>query len=41
MNKVLEIKVLSICEKLLPKTSEYDNKEIIKLLADIRKSLET
>ena len=40
MIKSLELKVLEMCEKLLPKTSERSNKALIDLLAEVRKGLE-
>lgn len=40
MIKSLELKVLEMCEKLLPKTSERGNKALIDLLAEVRKGLE-
>ena len=40
MIKALELKVLEMCEKLLPKTSERSNKAMIDLFAEIRKELE-
>jgi hypothetical protein len=39
MIKALELKLLDMCDKLLPKTSESSNKALIQLLADIRKEL--
>lgn len=38
--KALELKLLDMCEKLLPKTTERGNKGLVELLADIRKQLE-
>ena len=40
MDKTLELKLLGIVEKLLPKTQYSDNKELKKLLKEIRKDLE-
>lgn len=40
MIKTLELKVLEMCEKLLPKTSERSNKALTDLFAEIRKELE-
>lgn len=39
MIKALELKLLDMCEKLLPKTTERSNKALIDLLADMRKEL--
>lgn len=39
MKKELELRVLEMCEKLLPKTTERDNKALKDLLAGIRKEL--
>jgi len=39
MIKALELKLLDMCEKLLPKTTERSNKTLIDLLADMRKEL--
>lgn len=39
MLKKLELSMLEMCEKLLPKTSERSNPDIKKLLAEIRKEL--
>ena len=36
----LELKLLEMCESLLPKTTERSNKALIDLLADIRRGLE-
>ncbi len=38
--KALELKLLDMCEKLLPKTREHGNKTLVDLLADIRKELQ-
>jgi hypothetical protein len=38
--KQLELKLLDMCEKLLPKTTERSNKALVDLLASIRKELE-
>lgn len=40
MKAALELKLLDMCEKLLPKTKESDNEPLKKLLKDIRKDLE-
>jgi len=40
MKATLELKLLDMCEKLLPKTTERSNPELKKLLSEIRKSLE-
>ena len=40
MDKILELKLLDIVEKLLPKTQYADNKELKNLLKEIRKDLE-
>jgi hypothetical protein len=39
MIKALELKVLDMCEKLLPKTSERSNKALTDLFEEIRKEL--
>lgn len=39
MIKALELKLLDMCEKLLPKTTERSNKALIDLLAEMRKEL--
>jgi hypothetical protein len=36
----LELKVLDMCEKLLPSTSMRNNKELAALLSEIRTQLE-
>lgn len=36
----LQLMLLGMCEKLLPKTSEHGNQALITLLKDIRKQLE-
>lgn len=36
----LEMRLLEMCEKLLPKTTEHSNSTLKGLLADIRKNLE-
>jgi hypothetical protein len=38
--KELELRVLEMCEALLPKTTERSNTALKQLLADIRKQLE-
>lgn len=38
--KELELRVLEMCEALLPKTTERSNAALKQLLADIRKKLE-
>lgn len=38
--KKLELRLLEMCENLLPKTTEKGNKTLQTLLADIRKQLE-
>ncbi len=38
--KELELQLLGMCEKLLPKTTERSNTALLKLLSDIRKQLE-
>ena len=40
MMKELELKLLEMCEDLLPKTSQKNNKQLNDLLKEIRKSLE-
>jgi len=40
MVKELELRLLEMCESLLPKTTQKNNKQLIDLLKDIRKSLE-
>jgi hypothetical protein len=40
MVKALELKILEMCEKLLPKTTERSNPALQTLLSDIRKELE-
>jgi hypothetical protein len=40
MVKSLEMRVLEMCEKLLPKTSERSNSALLDLMKDIRKQLE-
>ena len=40
MKKELELRVLEMCEKVLPKTSMSESATLKKLLADIRKDLE-
>jgi hypothetical protein len=39
MNKELELRVLKMCESLLPNTTKHNNKKMITLLADIRAAL--
>jgi hypothetical protein len=36
----LELKLLAMCEALLPKTTERSNQTLINLLKDMRKTLE-
>lgn len=36
----LELKLLEMCESLLPKTTERSNQALITLLKDMRKTLE-
>jgi len=38
--KELELKLLTMCEQLLPKTSMRSDKSLVDLLAKIRKELE-
>ena len=38
--KALELKLLEMCESLLPKTSEKNNLTLINLLKEIRETLE-
>lgn len=40
MKKELELKLLQMCEYLLPKTTERSNTTLKSLLAEIRKDLE-
>jgi hypothetical protein len=40
MVRELELRLLEMCEQLLPKTTQKGNQELTKLLKDIRKSLE-
>lgn len=40
MKKALELRLLEMCEKLLPKTTERSNSTLTQLLVDIRKDLE-
>lgn len=40
MKKELELKLLQMCESLLPKTTERSNNTLKSLLAEIRKDLE-
>ena len=40
MVRELELRLLEMCEGLLPKTSQKNNKQLIDLLKDIRKNLE-
>lgn len=40
MRKELELRLLEMCEQLLPKTTQKGNKDLVNLLKDIRKSLE-
>ena len=40
MVRQLELRLLEMCESLLPKTSEKNNKQLLDLLKDIRKNLE-
>lgn len=40
MVRALELRLLTMCEQLLPQTTQKGNKELQKLLSDIRKELE-
>jgi hypothetical protein len=41
MTNALNLKILSMCEKILPDTKMKNNKELISLLSEIRNQLET
>jgi hypothetical protein len=40
LSKQLNLKVLSMCEKILPDTNMKNNKQLIDLLSQIRNELE-
>ena len=41
MTNALNLKILSMCEKILPDTKMKNNKELLSLLTEIRNQLET
>ena len=41
MTNALNLKILTMCEKILPDTKMKNNKELISLLSEIRNQLET
>ena len=41
MTNALNLKILSMCEKILPDTKMKNNKELLQLLSEIRNQLET
>jgi hypothetical protein len=41
MTNALNLKILSMCEKILPDTKMKNNKELLSLLSEIRNQLET
>ena len=41
MTNALNLKILSMCEKILPDTKMKNNKELLSLLSEIRNQLES
>jgi hypothetical protein len=41
MTNALNLKILNMCEKILPDTKMKNNKELLQLLSEIRNQLET